>query len=166
MDPLSCLAVAAAVMQVISFGNEMIGLYRNIKKNGFPDGTLEGKSAQLVTNSRLIQDNLENSSSARLTEEDMALQSASKRCLECSKALMDEMSNIKWKPMKKGRDRVERSTVSQVLMAWRCRSKIEKLEMDLQGVQEVMSDTILVSSWYAGNTRVRASLGNNQTDSG
>lgn len=152
MGPLSCLAVAAAVMQVISFGNEMIGLYRNIKKNGSPDDSLEGKSAQIATNSRLIQDSLAKTSSAPPTEEDTALQGASKRCLDCSKALVDEMNNIKWKPMKKGGARVERSTARQVWMAWRCRSKIEKLEMDLKGVQDVMNDTILVSSWYAGNT--------------
>ena len=165
MDPLSCLAIAGAVMQVITFGNEMIGLYHNIKKNGSPDDGLEGKCAQIATNSKLIKDNLARTSIAPLTEDDTALQGAAKKSLDCSEALVNEMHNIKWKPMKQGKKTVEkRSTVAQVMMAWRCKTKIETLEKDLKDVQQVMDSTILVSNWYAQNTRVHTSLCNIKTD--
>lgn len=153
MEPLSCLAIAGAVMQVITFGNEMIVLYRKIKTSGSPDDSLEGKSAQIATNSRLIQDNLAKTGSGALTEDDLALQDAAKKCLDFSKALMGLMSNIKWKAIKKGgKTAEERGTLGQVWMAWRCSSKIEKLEKDLKDVQEIMKGTILVSSWYARDT--------------
>ncbi|KAM7203886.1 hypothetical protein V8F33_001857 [Rhypophila sp. PSN 637] len=130
MEPLSCLAIAGAVMQVITFSNEMIVLYRKIKKNGSIDDGLEEKSGQIATNAGLIQDNVAKTSGGPLTEDDVALQDVAKKCLGCSKALMDVMKNIKWKTVKKKGTMTleERDPLSQAWEARRYKSEIEKLD--------------------------------------
>ncbi|KAM7211192.1 hypothetical protein V8F06_013427 [Rhypophila decipiens] len=151
MEPLSCLAIAGAVMQVITFGNDVIVLHRKIKKNGSIDDGLEGKSVQIATNARLVEDNLAKTTGRPLTEDDMALLDVARKCLSCSKALIDVMNNIKWKAARNGGMTVEeRSAFGQAWKARRYKSEIEKLEKDLKGVQETMNRTILVSSWLSG----------------
>ncbi|KAK4208494.1 NACHT domain-containing protein [Rhypophila decipiens] len=148
MEPLSIVAIAGAVMQVITFSKDMIDLYRNIKKNESIGDGLEGKSAQIATNARLIQDNLAKTSGGPLDEADTALHDVANKCLGCSKALTDVMNNIKWKTMKKKGSMTleERGALGQAWKVQRYKSEIEKLGKDLKHVQETMKGTILVSS--------------------
>ncbi|KAM7214570.1 hypothetical protein V8F06_010052 [Rhypophila decipiens] len=147
MEPLSIVAIAGAVMQVITFSKDMIDLYRNIKKNGSIDDDLEGKSAQIATNARLIQDNLANTSAGSLAEADTALHDVANKCLGCSKALRDAMNNIKWNWVKKkgSMTRKARGALGRAWKVQRYKSEIEKLEKDLKDVQETMKGTILAA---------------------
>ena len=149
MDPLSALAIAAAVMQVISFGHEVIDLSGKIKSDGSPDASLAEKSAQLSSTAKILGGKLGTKRSKPLTKDQKTLQEIAEKCLDRGKKLTDELNKIEWKPSQDGsKPRVQRATISQTWMTWRRKPKIEKLEKDLKDIEQTMQTTILTSSWY------------------
>ena len=149
MDPLSALAIAGAVMQVISFSHEMIELYGKIKSDGSPDASLAEKSTQLSSTAKILGDKLGTKWPKPLTKDQKTLQQIAEKCLDRGKDLTDELNKIEWKPSQNGsKPRVQRGTISQMWMTWRRKPKIEKLEKDLKDVEQTMQTTILTSSWY------------------
>lgn len=116
MDPLSALAIAGAVMQVISFSHEMIDLYGKIKSEGSPDASLTEKSAQPSSAAKILGDKLGTKWAKPLTKDQKTLQQIAEKCLDSPKKLTDELSNIKWKPNQNGSNSsVRRTTINQGL---------------------------------------------------
>src|ERR1700753_3864790 len=99
MDPLSALSPACAVMQVISFSNELFGVAKRIAKDGSPDANLADNVAHLSDLSQTLEDELLLQQKTKaLTKHQKSLQEVAQKCLKRSRDLTGELYKIKWKP--------------------------------------------------------------------
>jgi hypothetical protein len=102
MDPLSALSVAAAVVQFVDYGTDLVSKGRELYKSA--DGALSGNFELEAASSRLqllggaLQDSLLHGQQGRqgpLTERDQGLDTICNGCTDVSKDLISRLKRLK-----------------------------------------------------------------------
>jgi len=150
MEPLIALGLACNVVQLVSFGHEVLSLARRLSKDGSPDANLADKSARLSDLSSELKDSLSAQNHARaLDQNQLRLQTVANRCLSLSNNMAEELDKIRLKADPKGSNsKSQRTLLGQTWTSLRRKSKIQKLQAEMAQVEQTMQTIILTDMWY------------------
>jgi len=150
MDPFSALSVAAAVVQFVDFGTNIVSkgskLYKSTEGALIENIELEKASTRLQGLSSTVQTFLrgdyQGPQSGPLVECDQALHTICEACLEVSKELIDKLDKLK---VPDGHPHKKWKSIQQAFKTVYSKDKIEEILGRLVGLRNELNTNVLVS---------------------
>jgi hypothetical protein len=137
-------------LQIVSFSHETFTVAKRIAKDGSPDPNIADNVAHLSSLSQILEDELLSQQKKEpLTKHQQRLKEMAQKCLKISKDLKEELDKMKWKAEPgESCPKTERSVLSQTWKFGWAKSKMERLQKEMRGVEQTMQSSILTDMWY------------------
>jgi len=143
LETLAIFGLACNVMQAISFGHETISTCKRIYKNGSPDHSLAETTTQMRGASTALQKSL-HEHPRPLTEDEAELVKLARDCFDVSSILSNEVAKIS--DMQPAKGKILSAVGQTAKRIWK-KSKIDRLEKDLNRFQLILETRLLVRLW-------------------
>ncbi|KAK4160841.1 hypothetical protein QBC43DRAFT_324725 [Cladorrhinum sp. PSN259] len=164
-DPLTSFSLACGVAQIVSLSADIFKLAKTVADHGSPDPTLAEKAASLSTLSNNLRGALvlRNQQPGQMaTKAQVELEQLSAQCLDAARAVTDEFSKIRWKPVTAASGSTSgrriRGPVPQALKMLLRKSKIEKLEKEMGRAEQALQLGLLSELWFSKEDAKKVSV--------
>ena len=139
LEPLSCLAIACAVMQTISFSRELTTTVKRIRKDGSGDPDLAERGTNLTIVSKTLSQYLQDPNLENIPKNQAELEAIAKKCVDTASEILKALEKIS--KCRGG------SFGGAIKLQWK-KHEMEGLEKKMQAYQETMQSHILIHLWY------------------
>jgi NACHT domain len=160
MEPLTALSLASAVLQIVNFSHDMFMMAKRIAKDGSPDANLADNVAHLLDLLQALEDKLLSQQKTKLlTKWEQHVKEAAQKCFQTSKDLIGELDKVKWRQGPgDGDPKREHRVYSQTWKLWWAKSKIERLQKEMRGVEQTLQLSMLADMYDSGPFFIRVWL--------
>jgi hypothetical protein len=144
LEPLAALSIACSAMQCLSFGHELISLFKRHFQSGSVDLGVADNATLLSRWSLELSGSLA-SAPKPMTKDESELLDISRKCLAAATELTKVLDEARGDSAKGS----FRASVVATARLLRRKSKIERLEKTMQSYQNALNVGLLYRIWYA-----------------
>jgi len=146
MDPLTAFGLTCNIIQVLSFGHEVLSLCRRICRDGSPEPNLSHNSAHLNSLSKKLLESINAAQSCNsLSREQEDLRSIASKLMDVTTQLSQLLEEVTLD----GADRRRTAVANTMKYLLRYKRKIQLLEKAMMNFQNTLNSGTLTHLWYA-----------------